>query len=380
VSGYKNTSVGSSVFNGNIDGIENSALGYAALSGSGNGDISFCTAIGAYALTQNEANYNTAVGWRTLNNNLAGIFNTALGTGEYEAGVTYNVPLISNETGSYNTAAGTGTLGLNVEGDFNSAFGIFALHSNLVSENTGIGSYALYSNESGIANTAIGTKSLYSNVGGATITIGGWDYIAGSYNTAVGYRSLYYNSIGFDNSAFGAETLFSNTTGYYNVAIGGGQSGYSAPPACPALYSNTTGYKNTAVGVGSMYSNVTGYGNTSEGAYSLFSNTTGIANTAVGGMVSTIGEFLTGSWNISYDSDSSYIYNLCIYKDKLYASGFGSGQKIYVFDNSIWGPAATLPTGALITSLCVFGDKLVASDELLNYIYYTKYGRKYVKI
>jgi hypothetical protein len=105
------------------------------------------------------------------------------------------------------------------------------------SNNTGIGTYALYSYSTGSDNTASGYESLYANT-------------TGNYNNATGYLALHGNSTGSQNSASGVQALYGNKTGNYNTASG-----------TDALYSNTTGSTNIAEGYKAGYSLTTGSNN-----------------------------------------------------------------------------------------------------------------------
>jgi hypothetical protein len=80
------------------------------------------------------------------------------------------------------------------------------------------------SNTSGSQNTAIGTFALFSNT-------------TGSINTAAGYSALRSNTTGTANVAIGLAPLGSNTTGTGNVAIGD-DAGFFA----------TTGDRNVYIG------------------------------------------------------------------------------------------------------------------------------------
>src|SRR5215467_6894390 len=82
--------------------------------------------------------YNTAVGFRSLQSDVQGNFNTALGAGA----------LLAN-TADQNTATGTGALASNTTGEFNDAHGAFALFSNIDGfQNTASGADALLNNTS----------------------------------------------------------------------------------------------------------------------------------------------------------------------------------------------------------------------------------------
>src|SRR5262249_54026358 len=81
-------------------------------------------------------------------------------------------------------------------------------------------------------NTRLGTGTLLNNTG--------------SDNTAIGSAALYSNTTGDSNTATGGDGLFSNTTGDYNTANG-----------VVALYSNTTGSNNSAIGSIALFWNTT---------------------------------------------------------------------------------------------------------------------------
>ena len=91
-------------------------------------------------------------------------------------------------------------------------------------------------------NTAIGSKALYTNTTGAN-------------NTATGYQALINNNSGYNNTANGLSALSNNSVGNSNTAIG-----------CVALVLNSSGYNNTALGYYSIVGNVYGDNNTCIGA------------------------------------------------------------------------------------------------------------------
>jgi hypothetical protein len=177
--------------------------------------------------------------------------------------------------GSDNTAIGSMALFANTGGSGNTASGVNALSSNTTGEaNTATGVNALSSNTTGFANTATGWWALHSNT-------------TGSANTASGWRALSSNTTGYNNTASGMYSMLNNTTGYNNTA-----SGYDA------LQNNTTGTSNTASGAAALYSNTTGTANTASGVNALSYNTTGLNNTANGVQAlwfNTIGENNTAS-------------------------------------------------------------------------------------
>jgi len=119
---------------------------------------------------------------------------------------------LTNNQGNYNTAVGYQALsGLSTEnppGGNNSANGAFALTNNDAgSNNTANGYDALYSNKDGSNNTANGANALYGN-------------IVGTKNTASGLSALFNNTTGSNNTAEGSQALSNNTTGSSNIALG----------------------------------------------------------------------------------------------------------------------------------------------------------------
>jgi hypothetical protein len=222
--------------------------------------------------------YNTAVGWLSLQTNLTGNLNTAIGAGTLLANTGDNNTatgagaLFSNTTGSGNAANGVYALFSNTTGGGNAATGAFALFANTVGLfNTGLGASTLQSNHTGISNTAAGYQALYVNdLSGTGL---------GSYNSAFGAFALTNNSDGEANSAFGTGAMEFNSTGQDNVAVGN-----------LALSSNSTGSGNTAIGTGALESS-TGSDNVALGAFAAFNQTTGSGNVYIGsGMVGVAGE------------------------------------------------------------------------------------------
>ena len=148
---------------------------------------------------------NTAIGWRTLENNGGGSSNVAIGERSMMGG---NQEIVYT-SGSWNTAVGAATMIMNESGNENSAFGAGAMENS----------------QSGSGNVAVGYQSLTDNNGG-------------TLNVAVGSRAMFAgNTTGHSNTAVGAESLRNNKEGVENVAIGKG-----------ALYSNDDSNSTTAVG------------------------------------------------------------------------------------------------------------------------------------
>jgi hypothetical protein len=264
------------------DTADNIALGSGALVSDVDTNCTNCgsfnIAVGGMSLYENTTGYvNIAIGEAAMLHNTTGYSNTATGV---EA-------LFYNQTGYNNTASGFDALAYSFGSYNNSAFGAYALlsefdglvgHDNTASGvnslsfdsggsyNTASGSAALIYNTDGNYNTAFGTGAL-SGVSIATDTRGA----IGSNNTGIGSFALYSYSTGSDNTASGMNALYFTTTGSFNTASG-----------LQALYSNVTGNNNTASGVNALYSTTNGSQNTASGRGALQSNTTGSNNIAEG--------------------------------------------------------------------------------------------------
>lgn len=107
-----------------------------------------------------------------------------------------------------NTAIGQSTLQSNVSGEENTAVGQFVLASATGSGNTAVGQGAMQNTVTGQNSVALGWGALYENV-------------SGNYNTAIGYAALFSSTAGTNNVAVGQDALY-YTTGNNNVGIGYG--------------------------------------------------------------------------------------------------------------------------------------------------------------
>ncbi|MES2590356.1 MAG: hypothetical protein V4608_00640 [Bacteroidota bacterium] len=223
-------------------------------------------------------------------------------------GIGYQA-LYSNTSGEYNTANGRNALYSNSTGSDNTAIGDYSLYYNTTGQdNTASGSSALENNSSGDQNTAHGAYALYSNTG--------------DYNTANGAYALNLNTTGTFNTASGTSALSANTIGNENTANG-----------AYALNFNTTGTYNTATGASALSANTTGSENTANGAYALYDNTTGIENTAMGGSAlsyNTIGNNNTALGYVSLYLNSSGSNNTAIGRSALFDNTSG-------YDNTATG-------------------------------------------
>jgi hypothetical protein len=195
---------------------------------------------------------------------------------------------LNTATGLYNTAAGFRSLESNVNGRFNTGVGAAALVVNTADQNTATGAAALFTNTSGAFNTADGAFALFKNNTGFSNTPNGdsalFNNTSGDSNTATSFIALVSNTTGVANTAIGRDALSSNITGNNNTAVGRN-----------ALLHNS-GDLNVAMGVGALNNNNSGAGNTAIGTNTLFDNTTGSANIAIG---NSAGAGLTsGSFNV----------------------------------------------------------------------------------
>lgn len=291
----KNTSTGSSLV----------AIGDSALYSNTTGYKNI--AMGNSAQVKNTTGFqNIGIGYNTLKSNLTGFANIAIGDSALSANTTnWNIALgrnalLETTTGDKNIAVGDGALSNNLTGANNVAVGYAAQISASTNNknNTSLGFRSAYSMQ-GYSNTAIGGdvmgKPAVSYTVNNTVAIGDsvlFNIATGaSNNTAVGTKALYSNTSGRTNTAFGARALYDNTTGNNNVAIG-----------------DSAGYNNTvsnlvAIGSKALWNNTIGTGNTAVGYQGMFSNVTGSTNTAVG---NSAGYLNTGSGNVFVGYNAGY--------------------------------------------------------------------------
>ena len=207
------------------DSSASDGLIYGLTVGRGSGAIASNMAVGVSALGGGSQTgiQNTAVGYQALSANTSGGYNTAFGftamrdntTGEQNAAFGREA-LQLNISGIYNTACGMSALRVNLTGNNNSAFGFQALAANTASNNTALGYQSLQANVSAANNTAVGYQSLYTNQTGGSLTAIGYQALysnTGSITTAVGYQALYTNSSAQYNTALGYKAGFNASTG-----------------------------------------------------------------------------------------------------------------------------------------------------------------------
>lgn len=204
------------------------AIGWGALTKNTIGSQNL--AIGSSALGNNvDGGNNTALGYFALNGNTSGGANMAFG---------YNA-LGSNQTGNSNLALGYNTLNQNISGAGNVGIGQGALGSSLNSENTAIGTSAMYTVTNGGYNTSLGSNS------GNNITTGSRN-IAIGYNTQLASATTDYQ-LNIGNSIFG--TGLSGTLGSPAGNIG---IGTAAPAYKLDVRGQGIGLDNTAASAASF--------------------------------------------------------------------------------------------------------------------------------
>lgn len=197
--------------------------------------------------------------------------------------------------------------------------------------NTGVGSTALYSIDTGIENTATGYSSLRFNT-------------EGNDNTAAGYDSLYANTKGSSNTALGSGNLGSNTTASRNTAIG-------AEALLSQFFSNgdlAWNSDNTAIGYAALRYNApnattNGINNTAVGVDTLLLNARGSNNTALGKEAGRGNQYGSGNLFLGFGAGYSETGS-----NRLHIANSSSATLIYgQFDTSMVGINTTAPTKTL---------------------------------
>jgi hypothetical protein len=266
-------------------GTDNTGVGYQSLFSLSTAQR--CVGLGAYALLNNNANFNTVTGWSGFGNNTAGTRVTGMGYRVGENSNANDVCLFGYESGFSNTAASV------------SGFGSQALRVNTALGTTGLGYRCLWQNTSGTGNTGGGYLTLSANTIGLGST--GFGHMVLSSNDAnansgYGYMTLSSNTTGLSNSGYGYEALFSNTTANYSCGFGvQALRDSNVEGSCGFGYQagqNNTGTRFTTMGFSSLPSNQ-GDGNSGYG-YAIFSFlTSGNRNTGMGADVGPT--LITGS-------------------------------------------------------------------------------------
>jgi len=227
VSAVDNTVSGLTVGKGGGAVASNTAVGLSAIGSSNTGGYN--AAFGSYALGSNTSGIgNTALGNYALTANTTGQDNTAIGgydgsnlpplrfntTGSYNVAV--GVSALTNSNANYNTAVGTFAMNQNTSGTYNSAYGENALTANTSGAyNVALGGESLRFNTTASYNTAVGYQAGYTQTTGTNNCLigagAGYALTTGSYNTFVGPA----------NAGFTTASGSAITTGSKNTIIGG---------------------------------------------------------------------------------------------------------------------------------------------------------------
>lgn len=264
---------------------------------------------------------------------------------------------------NYNTGVGVYTLKDNTSGERNLAVGTFALYKNTTGVgNSSLGYASMYNNQTGFSNVAVGVRSLYSGVGNHNIVAVGDSALFnngfgaslsddGTDNTAVGSKAMYSNTTGYRNVAFGSRALWGNVSGRYNTALG-----YNTLPE------NKTGEFNTAIGNSALSLNEGGEKNIAIGSGSLFLNVNGNNNVALG---TNAGYSSTGSGNIFIGYEAGYSETA---DNKLYIDNSNTTTPLIYgeFDNDILSINGELSVSNNISAAgdINVGDDIVVSGQL----------------
>jgi len=316
-----NNAVGYYTLYNNTSGEHNIAVGYKSLKENISGNYNL--AMGSEAMYSNTTgNHNVAVGESALHSGSTGINNVAVGSNALGIAASRSTIVAIGDSalytnavgagswyqGAYNTAVGSRTLRNNISGFNNTALGYKTLYTNISgSSNTAVGTTALYSLSSGSFNTAMGTHALRYNTTGSYNTSMGYMSLynnSGNGNCAYGYYALEYNGSGEYNVALGYASMYKNITQSRNVAVGDSTlfwNGYGTSSSdeavkntavgSKALKENRTGYGNTALGYQVLKSANTAYGNTGIGCSTLNGISTHSENTALGYLAYSAGDF-----------------------------------------------------------------------------------------
>lgn len=304
----RNVAVGDSALYANR-GNDNVGIGYRALSNTNNINMNGHVAVGSRALINTTATYpNTAIGYSSQDSATTGYANTAVGS----------YSLTSNRTGLNNTAIGNAAMyeavGTGTNLSNNTAVGNDALRLARYFGNTAVGASALGNDTAGINNSAVGLQAMYNNRSGVGNVSMGYNSLftneSSDYNTAVGHAALFkHKRDGFTyNTAVGASALEQDSSGYQNTGVG-----------TSAFRNNVTGFQNTGVGINAGYHQKK-YLNTFIGAYSgvgeraPYSNyaaDTGYNNTGLGAyslykIANGTNNVATGYFALNNDSSGSH--------------------------------------------------------------------------
>lgn len=314
--GSDNVVIGLNAMSNANNSSSNIAIGKNAMlsSSTANGNI----AIGTSAMSDNVSDHSVAIGFESMKDNLTGNHVIAIGRAAAALAESESIAIgdstLALSVGTLNVGIGSKILkkaiGQNNIGIGTSVMGN-ATNQGYITNNVGLGYFALYNTNFGSNNTAIGNQSMYSN-------------IEGNNNIAIGESTLKYNTFGDGNIALGNESLLLNVDKNANVAIGD-----SALRV--AIGDVTNGLNSVAIGRRSLYNTTTGYNNTALGVNTLINNITGKRITAIGA-------------NADVDIDSTNLTNATV-----------------IGNNATVGESNTMSFGNNNTLNWVFGRKKVAN-------------------
>jgi hypothetical protein len=408
--GNFNTAIGGGTLGSNSTAGQNIAIGTDALNlqdyynnntawNSDNVAVGFLSLVNNYPDDVSNGIQNTAIGNYSLQTNITGYHNTAVGYGAdvsydnltnataigYMAKVGASNSLILGGTGDDAVRVGIGTttpsstlsVGASSQFQVNSTGNIIKINNVTTNFPAANSSGVLTNNGSGTLTwAAIGSSwSLTGNAGtvDGTNFIGTTDNIpfnikvnnqkAGRidlmYNTFFGYQSCNAYTTGAGNTAIGDKSLYGNETGSFNTGIGRN-----------SLYSNVAGDGATAIGYRAMQ-----YANNSPTSFTSYnvavgyealrgsstaSNNTGSRNSAIG--YQTLLSNITGEYNTACGMQALYanttgIFNTSLGYRALYSNTEGS------YNTAIGLNALTENlTGSNNTALGYFAGYLAASN------------------
>jgi hypothetical protein len=265
----------------------NVAIGARALASTTDGIEN--TAIGAFALKQNNASRLTAVGYSALKANTSGTENTAVG---FKSGY-------SNTVGTRNTYLGFHTSYLTAAGNLNTVIGYSAQYSvPSANGNTIVGGSAALA-LSGDSNTVVGANAATFNVDESvlypydqTVSVGSESRACGDGAVAVGFQSRVGDPTTAANNAIaiGTSANCSTTSG---VAIGYNSVSSSDQSVAIGVTATASGSRSVSIGETSQATGTHGVavggltdanaeGSTAVGFRSGVNWTTGVGNTFLG--------------------------------------------------------------------------------------------------
>jgi hypothetical protein len=228
--------MGSNALRSNTTASLNTVVGYQAAYAKTT--ASSVVAVGAYAGTSGTTgSFGTYVGVES-GYNVTGVYNTAIGYRSLNNGVC---------TGAYNSALGANSL-------YNMTSGSY---------NVGLGNQAGYNNTTGNYSVAVGSNALFANSTGAQHTAVGYEALnnaTDNNNTAVGYQAGKTVSTGYRNVLIGSGagvTSVTLTTGGDNVVIGADARTSSAGGTNQIVIgASCTGFGNDYVTIGKNGANI----------------------------------------------------------------------------------------------------------------------------